>query len=50
MNNTRAVVNRPGGPKVLQVISEIMPEPGAGDTKPSRPHLSSTFLELAIRD
>jgi hypothetical protein len=33
MKNTRVIVNHPGGPEVLQVISEKLPEPRVGECR-----------------
>ena len=33
MKNHRVVVSRHGGPEVLQVVEEDLPEPGAGEVR-----------------
>ena len=50
MNNTRVVVSRPGGPEVLQVISEELPEPGVGEYRLRILAAGVSYADLLMRE
>ncbi|MFQ5596198.1 MAG: medium chain dehydrogenase/reductase family protein, partial [Anaerolineae bacterium] len=50
LKNTRVIVARPGGPEVLQVISESLPEPRAGEYRVRIHAAGVSFADLLMRE
>lgn len=50
MKNTRVVVSRPGGPEVLQAISERLPEPRAGEYRLRILAAGVSYADLLMRE
>ncbi len=50
MKNTRVIVSHPGGPEVLQVISENLPEPRAGECRLRILAAGVSYADLLMRE
>lgn len=50
MKNRKVLVNHPGGPEVLQVVSEELPEPHAGEYRVKILAAGVSFADLLMRE